>query len=790
MSKNSVRRLLSALLAGALAVGMLATAGSVVASAADPEPPYGTVFFVPEVIQVEARSEDGRIHWMRYADRQVNLPPELSGRATPGSYLGEDMYVSDDVRPTDRLLENAGDTKLEYDGCHDLGGFTNNAGYYGNVYLYAPGAKKISIRCNAADTKPYIDYRFATVDDKRQFDSDAEATPFIDDLKQNDYPGDSVYVRLSQHASSAAVEEGEWIEWVAKVEYDDIGIADQYYYAYSYLTYKPLPTNEELEEKDNLRKVLNDANASGNEKENFSEEQWADYLEQLEEIAKKIADPKYVADEDDTKLTLDKVKETTLDRQLITYDYNGGVADGDAIAPYQAEQGAVVSLDPLAKKDGWTFAGWSLDQEVTDLQQILATAPTVAKAPITLYAAYYQNIEASFVDAGGTNALTGKIWKDGGEAEFDLPALATKSEWTPIGWTTDSEADAAAITGVTTVSIGADTAFYGLYMQTVKLSYALNGGSGTLPADAQAVRYMNYNNNAVKNPSFLLEDASLTRTGYGFIGWTVAGKEYNPTDTTDEIADLALPVAAALWEADTFTVALDYNDGSGTIVNATVAYDQPYADGIDWPADPLLAAHGFAGWYTAKTGGDKLDKASPVKLSGDITLYAQWSPTDKTALKAYIAQVKDTQQEASGETEWAAFKAALKTAQDTDADADATQEAVDAALAALKAAVSALTPRERDLFSNELLKLTRKEQTDVFANAIATYGAPLRFKSDKKITVNEKGEVSYKFAAIGKTTVIAYDAVTNEEIDSIEVKVSWNWWQWIVVILFFGWIYL
>lgn len=60
----------------------------------------------------------------------------------------------------------------------------------------------------------------------------------------------------------------------------------------------------------------------------------------------------------------------------------------------------------------------------------------------------------------------------------------------------------------------------------------------------------------------------------------------------------------------------------------------------------------------------------------------------------------------------------------------------------------------------------------------------------KILAIDNNGRVTFGFAKIGKVTITAIDAVTKQPIDSVEVNVTWQWWQWILVVLLFGWLYL
>jgi|GEM_PF-5836010 len=60
----------------------------------------------------------------------------------------------------------------------------------------------------------------------------------------------------------------------------------------------------------------------------------------------------------------------------------------------------------------------------------------------------------------------------------------------------------------------------------------------------------------------------------------------------------------------------------------------------------------------------------------------------------------------------------------------------------------------------------------------------------KILAIDNNGKVTFGFAAIGSVTITAIDNVTKQPLDSVTVKVTWQWWQWILVVLAFGWLYL
>jgi hypothetical protein len=92
------------------------------------------------------------------------------------------------------------------------------------------------------------------------------------------------------------------------------------------------------------------------------------------------------------------------------------------------------------------------------------------------------------------------------------------------------------------------------------------------------------------------------------------------------------------------------------------------------------------------------------------------------------------------------------------------------------------------------IDLNRQENSDVFKTLSDTYkaatGNPLRYVTNGIIDIDENGKIHYRFAKIGTALVSVYDAVTGQLIDTFTVEVKWTWWQWILVVLAFGWLYL
>ncbi|KLU59000.1 N-acetylmuramoyl-L-alanine amidase LytC precursor [Peptococcaceae bacterium CEB3] len=140
------------------------------------------------------------------------------------------------------------------------------------------------------------------------------------------------------------------------------------------------------------------------------------------------------------------------------------------------------------------------------------------------------------------------------------------------------------------------------------VTFNSNGGSEV------ASQTVNYNNAAAK-PS------DPTKTGYTFVGW------YTDSALTKAF-DFGTPITGditlyAMWSANICTVTFNSNGGS-EVANQAVNYNNTAAQ----PSDPTRPDYVFAGWYTDSGLNTPFDFGT--KITGNITLYARWSPPWQT----------------------------------------------------------------------------------------------------------------------------------------------------------------
>ena len=124
-----------------------------------------------------------------------------------------------------------------------------------------------------------------------------------------------------------------------------------------------------------------------------------------------------------------------------------------------------------------------------------------------------------------------------------------------------------------------------------------------------------------------------TRPGYSFAGWSTA-KSGGPTiDGSTNVSSSYNHTLYAQWSVNSVTVSLDANGGSVSPSSVTVAYGDTYGT----LPTPSRSGYNFTGWYTAASGGTKIDGNSTVSNASNHTLYAHWEEVIPSELSYYCA---------------------------------------------------------------------------------------------------------------------------------------------------------
>ena len=161
-------------------------------------------------------------------------------------------------------------------------------------------------------------------------------------------------------------------------------------------------------------------------------------------------------------------------------------------------------------------------------------------------------------------------------------------------------------------------------------------------ADATDTMDMAFIEADAANKHVLLEYCGFTRPGYEFDKWrkgtTSTYYAPNGSNTIELTDDITL---YAIWKAKKITITWDANGGSVDPTKSTYTYN---GTPVELPT-PTRANYIFNGWFTAASGGTKIeDVGTTNKPTDDVTYYAQWKekevPTFAWSATSYTAALE------------------------------------------------------------------------------------------------------------------------------------------------------
>ena len=163
-------------------------------------------------------------------------------------------------------------------------------------------------------------------------------------------------------------------------------------------------------------------------------------------------------------------------------------------------------------------------------------------------------------------------------------------------------------------AVGANGSGAALFVKST-ISFDANGGSGSMSSIS------NYFG------AYDLPECGFTAPlGKRFKAWSILGKEYPVGSTIKVEKDTTI---VALWDSIPFYT-VTYNVNGGSPLTQT-EYNINEGDTYGTMPTTTLTGYDFDGWYTAATGGVKVN--STDTCTGNTTLYAHWKPSKNTVYK-------------------------------------------------------------------------------------------------------------------------------------------------------------
>ena len=296
--------------------------------------------------------------------------------------------------------------------------------------------------------------------------------------------------------------------------------------------------------------------------------------------------------------------------------------------------GRVVEISYVRASIYKTFRGWYENGSLyttMDMPTIEITRNITLTAICMTRSTYTHKIKSSDTSRGtASDTQTVTFWDGSYGSGSDAVATAVAKDgyvFTGLtGWSGDTSQAVFSGSNNETCTISRSTAgnvtVTANFVKECSVVFDSSGGSSVQPQ-------------TVIEGSSIQSSPSTTRTGYSFDGWydsEYGGSQYSfPLTVTSDM------YIYAHWTANTYTIALDRQSGTGGSSTVTAKYGQ------ELPVVSCPERHGyeFGGYYTDVNGNGEeyyTRYGAPSKiyeLTSGITLYAKWIPIQsEVVLKA------------------------------------------------------------------------------------------------------------------------------------------------------------
>lgn len=340
-------------------------------------------------------------------------------------------------------------------------------------------------------------------------------------------------------------------------------------------------------------------------------------------------------------------------------------ADGKSatkVVTYDSPYGTLPDLEnySVASEVGYTyvFAGWKLSED--ESASIINGDETLVKTDDDheLYAKYTKTpnkYKITFNKDGGTGG-TDEVWFiydkegyiNGGKIYFDEACTIELSSSNFVAPTkdgyqfncyTDSSGNHAIIDNDGTYDAEDDQSqvfqypydltFDAVWIKKVTITFDPGLGGSVSPKTQEVLYGRSYGT---------LPTPTKSKVGYTvtFKGWFTASSGGNKVEETTTVTNESDHTLYAQWEETpkSYTVSIDacggvitfpLNSGWGSSIEKNSAFRSiQYGSAYNLPTTVTKSGYTFLGWYTAETGGSKVESSGTMLTASNHTLYAHW----------------------------------------------------------------------------------------------------------------------------------------------------------------------
>ncbi|MDR2646867.1 MAG: InlB B-repeat-containing protein [Oscillospiraceae bacterium] len=477
---------------------------------------------------------------------------------------------------------------------------------------------------------------------------------------------------------------------------------------------------------------------------------------------------------------------TTVPACSVTFDAHDGSPAPSPLenVQYNSPYGTL----PLPTRAGYTFDGWYTAQ--TGGTRITAETLMQQKADHTLHARWtaVSGIVVSFDSAGGSTPATLSKSTVFGKAYGTLPAV-NRAGYAFDGWFT-AQTGGALITAGDLVANAEDHTLYAQWIPVSPVHIDFVTDIPDMPTPDPIV--LEYNAPYGDLPQF-------PRVGY-VVGWFTEAQGGTRATPETLVNNADSHTLYARWMPITGIVSFDGNGGgTPSFLSRTVAFDATYT------VLPTISRVGyvFLGWFTQPDGGIKIDADTQVALIGDHTLYACW---ESTGVSVTFYPMGGT---SNGESKivvlgqpYGALPEATRASYvfcgwftQPDGGVQVTAETIvtnngpHVLYAQWRADDGSVDTNAPVLIGGNHVTLAYKTSMDL-SNAVS--GSDLRWSSNNSsvVSVDEITGVITSHKTFWKIAMGATITAKNDAGEvQLEVTVPLSFWEWLMTILLFGWVW-
>ena len=296
----------------------------------------------------------------------------------------------------------------------------------------------------------------------------------------------------------------------------------------------------------------------------------------------------------------------------------GGTASAD---PSTAAEGDQVTLTATPASN-YEFVEWRTDPQGVTIQDNKLTMPA---SDVTVTAVFREKAPETCTitfDAHGGKGTMAKQTADKGTTVTLTANAFKRSGYSFTGWNTKANGSGTAYKDKAQVKLDKDMTLYAQWKKNAPakctITFDANGGSGTMAKQT-----------GDKDATVTLASNVFKRSGYTFVGWNTTrdGKGTNYANKAQVKLSSSMTLYAQ-WKKSpgpttTYTITYAANGGTGTMAKQTGNKDAT----VTLTANTFKrTGYTFSGWNTKQDGtGTKYSDKAQVKLSSNMTLYAQWT---------------------------------------------------------------------------------------------------------------------------------------------------------------------